>query len=83
MNELSQAASGSPHISWRDGSWRSSSLVLPLDWSRNSSRSLILAVPPGARYPADIGVRYQQFILDELAQCHIDRSAVTRVRVAH
>ena len=82
MNEFSQAVSGSPHIPARDGSWRSSSLVLPLDWSRNSSRNLILP-SCRVRYPADFGVRHQQLILDDLAQCHIDRSAVTRVRVAH
>src|SRR5438067_7476495 len=38
---------------------------------------------PGARYLADIGVRHQQLILGDLAQGHVDRSAVTRVRVAH
>ncbi len=51
VNELSQAASGSPHISSRDGPWRSSSLVLPLAWSRNSSRTLILAVLPAPAIP--------------------------------
>jgi len=34
------------------------------------SRSLILAGLPGARYLADIGVRHQELILDDLAQCH-------------
>ena len=48
MNELSQAASGSTHISWRDGSWRTSSLVLPLDWSRNSQPQPDPGRPPGA-----------------------------------
>ena len=39
--------------------------------------------PPGAGYRADIGVRHQQLVLDDLVQCHIDRSAASRVRVAH
>jgi hypothetical protein len=39
--------------------------------------------PPGARYLADVGVPHQQLILDDLGQCHINRSTVTRVRVIH
>jgi len=39
--------------------------------------------PSGAGYRADVGVRDQQFILDDLVQCHIDRRAASRVRVAH